>query len=289
MIDAYLVPSVDGLAYGLLLFTVAAGLTLTFGVGGVLNLAHGTVYATGAYTAAALGDGSWAGLGLAVMVATVAGAGGGALLSVALRPLNGRGHLAQALLTFGLSLAGGGTLIAIFGADDRRPVVPAVLDTAVEVGGHRYPLYRLLFILLAVVLAALGWLTVRRTRTGARVRAMADDADMLACTGTNPRAVLAGVLTAGGALAGFAGAVGAPIIGPGPRTAETVLLLSLVIVVLGGLGSIAGAFLAAIGVGQLQSLGVVLIPSWSPYLLLLAMAGVLLVRGRRAAFTTVRS
>jgi branched-subunit amino acid ABC-type transport system permease component len=111
---------------------------------------------------------------------------------------------------------------------------------------------------------------------------MADDPQMLACLGIAPRFVLAGVLTVGGALAGFAGAVGAPIIGPGPRTAETVLLLSLVVVVLGGLGSIGGAFLAAVGVGLVQSLGVVLIPAWSPYLLLTAMAVVLLVRGQHA-------
>jgi branched-subunit amino acid ABC-type transport system permease component len=282
MTGAHLVPVVDGLAYGLLLFTVAAGLTLTFGVGGVLNLAHGTTYAAGAFVAVAIGDGSWPGLLLAVVAGTAAGGLGGALLSAALIPVTGRGHLAQALLTFGIALAAGGALTRIFGVADRRPVVPAAVDGAVSIAGHTYPAYRLIFIVIATGVAAAGWFVVRRTRAGARVRAMADDPRMLACAGVSPRMVLAGVLTSGGALAGLAGAVGAPIIGPGPRTAETVLLLSLVIVVLGGLGSIGGAFLAAILVGMVQSIGVVLIPAWSPYLLLAAMAAVLLVRGQRA-------
>ncbi|WP_433241233.1 branched-chain amino acid ABC transporter permease [Streptosporangium sp. CA-135522] len=289
LLDAYLIPTIDGLAYGLLLFTVAAGLTLTFGVGDVLNLAHGTMYALGAYAAAALGDGSWAGLGLAVVVGTAAGAAGGGLLSVALAPLTGRGHLTQALLTFGMALAAGAVLVLAFGADDLRPTIPAALDTAVAVGDHRYPVYRLGFIVAAAVFAACGWLVIRRTRAGARVRAVVDDRDMLACLGTSPRTVLAVVLSAGGALAGLAGALGAPIIGPGPRTADTVLLLSLVIVVLGGLGSIGGAFVAAVIVGQVQSLGVVLAPAWAPYLLFAAMAAVLVLRHRRVLVLGGRS
>lgn len=280
LLDAYLIPTIDGLAYGLLLFTVAAGLTLAFGVGDVLNLAHGTLYAAGAYTAAALGDGSWLMLGVAVLAGTAIGATGGGLLSVALIPLTGRGHLTQALLTFGLALVGGAVLVLAFGADDLRPTIPSTLDTAVTIAGHRYPAYRLLFIVTASVLAAAGWLIIRRTRAGARVRAVVDDRDMLACLGTSPRTVLGGVLAVGGGLAGLAGALGAPIIGPGPHTANTVLLLSLVIVVLGGRGSIGGAFAAAIVVGQVQSLGVVLIPAWAPYLLFAAMAAVLVLRRR---------
>jgi branched-subunit amino acid ABC-type transport system permease component len=139
MTGAYLIPVVDGLAYGLLLFTVSAGLTLSFGVGGVLNLAHGTTYTAGAYLAVALGDGSWTGLLLAVAAATLAGAAAGGLLAVALIPVLGRGQLAQALLTFGIALAAGGLLIRVFGADDRRPRVPAAADVAVSIGGHTYP------------------------------------------------------------------------------------------------------------------------------------------------------
>lgn len=275
MADAYLIPVVNGVAYGLLLYTVAAGLTLTFGVAGVLNLAHGTVYVLGGYLAVSLSDGTWTGLGLGVLAGTGAGLASGLLLWAMLRPIEGRGHLAQALLTFGVALAGGVLLVRAFGSDDERPVLPAALDAPVDLLGHRYPAYRLGFIALAAVLAAGGVLLVRRTRFGAAVRAVADDRDMVAAIGLNPRAVMAGVLAAGGALAGLAGALGAPIIGPGPRTADTTLLLSLIIVVVGGLGSIGGAFIAAIAVGQIQNLGVTLAPNWAPYLLFAAMAAAL--------------
>ncbi|MGH3681719.1 MAG: ABC transporter permease subunit, partial [Natronosporangium sp.] len=118
--DGYLIPVVNGVAYGLLLFVVAAGLTLAFGAGGVLNLAHGAFYALGAYSAAVLTDGSWAGLVLAVLIGTVTGAAAGGLLSVGLAPLAGRGHLAQALLTFGVALVLGALLVLVFGPDELR-------------------------------------------------------------------------------------------------------------------------------------------------------------------------
>jgi branched-subunit amino acid ABC-type transport system permease component len=280
--DSYLIPVVNGVAYGLLLFVVAAGLTLAFGAGGVLNLAHGSFYALGAYSAAVLTDGSWPALALATVIGAVAGAVAGGLLSVGLAPLAGRGHLAQALLTFGVALAVGALLVLWFGPDELRPVVPGWLDQPVSIGGRAFPGYRLAVIGVATLLAVAGWLVLARTRAGARTRAMAADREMLACCGTNPRAVLAGVLATGGALAGFAGAVGAPIIGAGPRTGELVLLMSLIVVVLGGLGSVPGAFLAAIAVGQVQSVGVVLLPELAPYLLFAAMALVLLVRYRPA-------
>jgi len=287
VVDAYLIPAVNGLAYGLLLFTVAAGLTLIFGVADVLNLAHGTVYVAGGYVAVSISDGTWAGLGLGVLAGAAAGLVSGAILWAALTPLSGRGHLAQALLTFGIALAGGALLEKAFGVDELRPVLPAVLDGSVDLAGHRFPAYRLGFIGVAAVLAVIGRLVITRTRVGARVRAVVDDRDMVAALGVNPRVVLAAVLAVGGALAGVAGALGAPILGPGPSTASHTLLLSLIVVVVGGLGSVGGAFLAAIAVGQVQSLGVVLLPSASPYLLFAAMAVALLVRGRRGRGTGV--
>ena len=277
-LDAYLIPVIDGVAYGLLLFTLAAPLTLVFGAGGLLNLAHGSFYALGAYAAAFISDGSWTSLALAAAAGTLAGAAGGGLLSAALMPVTGRGHLAQALLTFGVALVAGAALVLAFGPDNLRPTVPAGLDMTVTLAGHRYPAYRLAFIAISAIVAGGGWLALARSRAGARLRAMVDDPHMLACLGINPRTVLAAVLTVGGALAGLAGVLGAPIIGPGPGTADTVLLLSLVIVVVGGLGSVGGSVAAAVGVGQVQSLGVVLAPTWTPYLLFAAMALALLVR-----------
>lgn len=280
MAVSYVIPVIDGVAYGLMLFVVAAGLSLAFGAAGVLNLAHGALFAIGGYAAAVLTDGSWARLLVAVLAGTVAGAVAGGLLTVGLVPLAGRGHLPQALYTFGVALAAGAMLVLAFGAEDLRPAVPALLDQPVSLFGRRYPGYRLAFILTATALAVGGWLVLTRTRWGARVRAMRDDPAMLACCGTSPTLMLAGVMTTAGALAGLAGALGAPIVGVGPGTAEWVLLLSLIVVVVGGHGNIAGTFAAAIAVGQVQSVGVLLLPGLAPFLLFAAMAVVLLARRR---------
>lgn len=282
LLDAHLIPAVDGVAFGLLLFVVAAGLSLAFGTAGVLNLSHGTLYAIGAYTGAELSDGTWGGLALGLAAGTAAACVAGAGLSAATAPLARRGHLAQALLTFGLALIGGDLLIQLFGADELPVRVPEALDSSVMLLGHRYPAYRLCFIVMAVLLAAFGTWVLTRTRMGAAVRAAADDPQMLAATGRNPRAVHTGVLAAAGALAGAAGVLGAPIIGPGPGTSENVLMLSLVVVVLGGLRSLWATFFAAIAVGEVQTLGVSLAPDLAPYLLFAAMAAVLVLRSRFA-------
>lgn len=282
LLDAHLVPAVDGVAYGLLLFVVAAGLSLAFGTAGVLNLSHGMLYAIGAYTGAELSDGTWGGLVIGLAAGTAAAALAGAGLSAATVPLARRGHLAQALLTFGIALVGGDLLIQFFGADELPVRVPGALDSSVHLLGHRYPAYRLCFIAMAVVLAAFGTWVLTRTRVGAAVRASADDPQMLAATGHNPRAVHTGVLAAAGALAGAAGVLGAPIIGPGPGTSENVLMLSLVVVVLGGLRSLWATFFAAVAVGEVQTLGVSLLPDLAPYLLFAAMAAVLVFRSRFA-------
>ncbi|GAA1265424.1 hypothetical protein GCM10009665_63320 [Kitasatospora nipponensis] len=282
MLDANLVPAVDGVAYGLLLFVAAAGLTLAFGTGNVLNLAHGTLYAVGGYTAAALGDGSWAGLLLAAVAGTAAAAGGGVLVAALTAPLRRRGHLAQALLTCGLGLIGAGLLSTAAGPDELPVVLPPGLGGSLLLLGHRFPVHRLALIAVAGVLAVAGHLLLTRTRAGALVRATVDDPQMVAaCLGTDPRRVHTAVLTAGGALAGLAGVLGAPVIGPGPRAADTVLLLSLAVVVLGGPGSVGGALLAAVAIGEVQTLGVVLLPDLAPYLLFTALAAALLLRGRR--------
>ncbi|HSA50730.1 MAG TPA: branched-chain amino acid ABC transporter permease, partial [Yinghuangia sp.] len=173
---------------------------------------------------------------------------------------------------------GGDLLTAHFGADQRRVEVPGALEEPVSLFGHTYPAYRLAFIGFAALLAALGyWLLVRST-AGSAVRATTDDPEMVACLGVDPRGVRAAVLVTGGALAGGAGVLGAPIIGPGPTTADTVMLLSLIIVVVGRLGSVPGALLAAIAVGEVQTLGVVLAPDLAPYLLFGAMGVALVAR-----------
>jgi branched-subunit amino acid ABC-type transport system permease component len=287
-LDAYLIPAIDGVAYGLLLFVVAAGLALCFGVANILNLAHGTLYAVGAYAAAAISGGGAGGLLLALLVGVVAAAGAGAALAGLVAPVAAGDHLAQALLTFGVALAGGGLLVVAFGPEDLPVAVPAALDRAVSLAGRPYPAYRLALVGAAALIGLGLWLLVRRTRAGMLVRAAADDAEMVACLGISPARVRVAVLAVAGALAGAAGVLGAPLIGPGPGAAATVLLLSLVVVVLGGvvsggLGSVGGTLLAAVAVGEIQTLGVALAPGAAPFLLFAAMTAALAARARGLA------
>jgi branched-chain amino acid transport system permease protein len=211
------------------------------------------------------------------------------VLSGLVAPIAKRGHLAQALLTFGVALMAGWGLSKAFGADQLPVTVPHSLDHAVSLFGHRYPGYRLAFIAVAAVLGGALSIVVRRTRVGSLVRATVDDREIVATLGVNPGAVRTWVLVAAGALAGAAGALGAPILGPAPDTADTVILLSLVVVVLGGMGSISGAFIAAIVVGEIQTVGVTVAPTVAPFALFAAMAlalaaraGGLLPSGRHA-------
>jgi branched-subunit amino acid ABC-type transport system permease component len=275
---AYLVPAVDGLAYGLLLFVVAAGCALAFGVAQTLNLAHGLLYAVGAYAAAALSGGSWTGLAVALAVGVPAAAGLGGLVAVAVHPLAHRGLLTQALLTFGIALIGGDLLLAGFGPQELPVRVPSTVDGSVHLLGHTYPAYRLALLVAGAGLALGLHLAVARTRAGMLVRALADDRAMVACLGVSPLRVRIGVLTTAGALAGAAGVLGAPVIGPAPGVADTVLLLSLIVVVLGGMRSIAAIAAAALVVGEIQTVGVALVPSVAPFLLCAAMAAVLTAR-----------
>ncbi len=277
-VDTLVITVVDGVAYGLLLAIAAAGLTVAFGAGGVLNLAHGVLIAAGGYIAVTTTAGTWASLVAAIVLAAVAGAAGGGVLAAATVRLCGRGHLDQALLTFGIALIGGNLLTTIFGSDVLRPRMPAALEGAVMVAGYRYPVDRLAVLAVAVLVAAVGYVVLHRSRAGRLIRATVDDRAMVAGIGVNPRTVDAAVLVTSGALAGLAGALATPILGVGPGTADTTLLLSLIIVVCGGLGSVPGAVTAAIGVGVVQTVGVVTVPAAAPYLLIAAMTVTLVAR-----------
>jgi len=282
-LSAQVVPSIDGIAYGLLLFLVAGGLTLSYGTARLLNLAHGTVCAVGAYTTGVLCHGTWPSLGFAVVAGTAAGAACGTVLAALLAPGSARGELRQALLTMGVALVGGDLLSTATGGTTLTVTLPAAVAGTVNTAGHRYPTYRLALIGIVLLVATGGYLALSRTRIGRLIRATVDDPEMVACLGISPTRVRTTVLTVSGALAGMAGAVGAPVIGAGPGTAEMVLLLSVVVVVVGGLGSIPGALIAAIGVGEAQTLGISALPDWvAPYLLSGAAITVLVIRARLA-------
>ena len=276
-----LVNGLDGLAYGMLLFTVSAGLMLVFGVMDVLNLAHGSLYLAGAYLAAAFTGGGIGGFVAAVLAGVAAGAVGGTILAGLLRPLHDGGHLEQALLTLGIAFIASWGFTAGFGASPHRADPPAALAGSFSVAGHGYPVYRLLFIAVAGALAAGLHLLVRRTTAGIVLRATVADPGMAAAMGIRTGRVYTLALATGGALAAGTGVLGAPLLGPAPGVDTHVLMLSLIVVVLGGTGSILHTLAAALLVGQVQAFTAT-VPAIAPFLLFTAVLAVLVVRGRRA-------
>ena len=263
-----LVTVVDGVAFGVLLFTIAVGLSLVFGIMDVLNLAHGALYLAGAYLAVRfVGDGQ----------ATL-GAFALAGLALLTRPLAARGHLDQALLTLGVALIVGDLLSAWFGNDVQSVPPPQFLAGSVAIGGREYPSYRLAVIAAGLALALVVYLLVERTRAGALVRATVADAPMVRALGVDTGRLMVATFAAGVVLACLGGVLGAPVLGAYPGLDERVLILGLVVVVLGGLGSVPGAFLGAMVIGQVEVLGVSLLPRYASFLVFGTMAVVLLLR-----------
>ncbi|MEV6927073.1 branched-chain amino acid ABC transporter permease [Dactylosporangium sp. NPDC051485] len=279
---ANLVLVVDGVASGLLLFCVAAGLTVLFGVFGVFNMAHGTGCLIGAYIAATTFPHGLLGLAVGVAAATAGGLLFGAVLQLLLAPLSDR-PMQQSLATLGIAAIVGDLLTERFGALPLRVDAPGRLGGSVTVAGEVYPLWRLLFIAAAVLLAVGLFVTVNRTRAGAVVRAVAADPAMAAACGINPRAVRWAVFAVAGALTVSIGALGAPILGAAPGVDEQLLLQSLVVVVVGGLGSIRGALLASLGVGVLTPFAAMFASGLSPLLLTGALLLALAVRRTQPA------
>jgi len=272
----------NGLAIGSLLFILAVGLSLVFGMMDVLNLGHGALYLIGAYVGYQFaGDvSSWAGFLTALGVAAVFGVVAGLILSVATQPLIGRGHLDQALLTLGVALVVAEVISIIFGDDVQNVVAPPGLNSSVEVLGNTYPAYRLALIGVGAVLAVVVWLVIEKTSLGALIRASVSDREMVSAVGVDNRKVKAGVFAFGSMLAALAGVLGGPVYGARTGLDETVLLLALVVIVIGGLGSVRGALIGALLIGQVESLGRALVPEFASFMLFGALALVLIVRPR---------
>jgi len=280
-LDANLVTLVDGVAFGVLLFTIALGLSLVFGVLDVLNLAHGAIYLVGSYLAVQLLGGGGTAMGLFLLAAVLAllvGAAGGAALALLTSPLKSRGHLDQALLTLGVALVVVDLLSARFGNDVRAVDPPAALTGSASLLGHDYPVYRLALVAAGLLLALGAYLLVERTRFGSLVRATVVDAPMVRALGVDTGRLTAVVFAGGAGLAALGGVLGAPLLSAFPGLDERVLILGLVVIVVGGLGSVAGALVGALVIGQVQVLGVALLPSYASFLLFGAMAAVLLLR-----------
>jgi branched-chain amino acid transport system permease protein len=272
-----LVSVLNGLSIGFLLFILAVGLSIVFGMMDVLNLAHGALFLGGAYLGAAFA-GSWGGFVAALAIAAVGGLVAGALLSVMTEPLRKRSHLDQALLTLGVAFVVAEVLIIAFGDDPLSAAAPPGLDGSVSVFGAVYPTYRLALIGVGAVLAVVVYLVVERTRIGALVRATVADREMVATIGIDNRLVTGAVFAVGSLLATTAGVLGGPIYGARPGLDATVLILALVVVVIGGLGSVRGALVGALIIGQVDTLGRVLLPELASFVLFAALALVLVLR-----------
>lgn len=279
-LDANTASLLNGLALAAVLFLIAVGLSLVFGTMNVLNLAHGAVSLTGAYVGVALlgGQPTMGNFLVAVLIAAAIGVLLGGVLAAMTSVVDD--HLRQALLTLGIALIAGDLLREIFGGDVESVSAPIGLDGTVSVMGNPYPVYRLAIIVVSAVVAGLLYLVLERTRVGAIVRATVADRSMVEAIGIRTSLVLGGVFGAGAALAAVGGLLAAPVLGAQPGLDDTVLLLALVVVVIGGLGSLRGALVGALLVGQVQTLGVALFSEFASFLLFGAMGLVLLIRPR---------
>ena len=251
----------NGLQLGVLLFLLAAGLTLVFGIMSFVNLAHGSLYMLGAYFGAAMFARTES--FLLGLIAAVVGAGLVGLLldRFALTKLYERDHLDQVLATFGLILFFNELIRIIWGPSSVFMQAPDALSSTVEIAGFSYPSYRLAIIAAGVAVALGLWLLIQKTRVGMLIRAGATNAGMVAALGVNIKWLNTLVFALGAALAGLAGVMAGPIVSVQPGMGEPVLILTLVVIIIGGLGSIRGAFYAALIVGVVDTLGRAFMPT----------------------------
>lgn len=274
-----LIQTLNAVQYGLLLFLVASGLTLIFGVMGVINLAHGSFYMMGAYLAFSLSS-LTGNLLITIVIGTLLSVALGALLEWALfTHLYRRNHLQQVLLTYGLILIFEELRSMMVGDDVYSVKVPQWLDFSVPLGSiMAYPAYRL-FISAVCLLVALGlYLLIQRTTVGARIRAGASNRDMVQILGINIDLVYRLVFSLGVALAAFAGMINAPAATVSPGMGTQVLIVSFVVVIVGGIGSVGGALLASLLIAFADTFGKVFVPDYAGMAIYVVMAAILLWR-----------
>ncbi|QYJ16421.1 High-affinity branched-chain amino acid transport system permease protein LivH [Rubrobacter xylanophilus DSM 9941] len=276
-LSAVAVQVLAGLTYGMLLFMISVGLSVIFGLMGIVNLAHGVFFVLGAYVAfSVLGAG--ANFLVALVVAMLAMAVLGLFIERILLFRSYGDELGQVLLTFGLAFIIADIIKMIWGNRLQSLPTPALIDFSVSLGAVTFPAYRLVVVLVGCLLAVLLWYLESRTRIGAIIRAGVDDRQMVAALGINVTLVFAGVFAFGAALAGLGGVLGGPVLGMYPDMGFEILVLSLIVVVLGGLGTWKGAFVGGILVGMVEIFGQAYFPSLSLVIVFLLMAGVLLIR-----------
>ena len=262
-ISLFLEQVLNGLQFGVMLFLMSAGLTLVFGVMGLINLAHGSLYMIGAFAAAAIASwtGSfWLGLVASLMAAAIAGV---IVEIVIIRRLYKRDHLDQVLATFALILLFSEAMRWIFGAFPLFLDVPEILSGTLSLPlGIEYSKYRMMIIVVGILIAVGLFSLISKTRLGVRIRAGESDSEMIAALGVDISKLYTLVFALGAALAGLAGAMVGAIQSVEVGMGEPVLILEFVVIVIGGIGSIKGALVGAILVGLTDTLGRFLLPSF---------------------------
>jgi branched-chain amino acid transport system permease protein len=280
MVDFLIAQTLNGLVYSMLLFLLALGLSLTFGMLRVINLAHGGFFLMGAYfgvTAWNLTQSFW----IAIMAGSLGSALVGILLERAwLQRFYARNELDQVILTFGFALVFADLMKMFWGKDIRSIPVPAGFSGAVQIAGTYFPSYRLVLIAVGFSLFVATWLAIERTKVGALIRASVADRVMVSGLGFNIRLLFTYVFAFGTAVAGLAGVLGAPITGVYPGLDFEVLITTLIVVVVGGLGSISGAFWASLLIGLAETYGKAVYPAAASFIIFGLMAAVLLFRSR---------
>jgi len=270
--------ALNGLSYGVLLFLLSVGLTLIFGMLDIVNLAHGSFYMLGAYAGLAFiaaTDSFWVALALAPLVV----GGLGALIERScLRPLYRRPPLDQVLLTFGFIYFFEDLVKWTWGGRIRSIPSPDLFSASVTVFGATVPSYRLFVIVFGLGVAVVLWLLIERTRLGAIVRAGVFDAEMTAGMGINIDRVFTAVFAGGAALAGLSGVIAGPIQSAYPPMGASILIPALIVVVVGGLGSLKGSLAGSLIIGQAETFGKVWLPGGSMLIIYVVMALILLFR-----------
>lgn len=267
----------NGLSLGMVLFLLSAGLSIIFGLMRIINLAHGSFYLIGGYvglTVMTVTGNFWIGLLVAPVVAGLLGAIVHAFL---LRRLQ-TNELAQVLLTFGLVLMVSDATITIWGGLPQTLPQPAILEGAVSIGAFTFPAYRLALTAAGLIAAILMWLVLDKTRIGAIVRAGVDDEEMVQGIGIGIGKVFTAVFAAGAALAAVAGVLGGAFLGVYPGADFDVVLLAFAVVVIGGLGSLRGAFVGSLFIAMIDTLGKALTPQLAMFTVFVPMAIMLAIR-----------
>ncbi len=275
----YLIQTLNGLQYGFLLFLVASGLTLVFGIMGIINLAHGSFYMVGAYLAWWLTQ-ETGNFFLAVLLAVPISVALGLLIErLGISFLYKRDHLYQVLFTYGLILVLNELRSIAFGDDVHGVGIPDILAASIPLTDTQsYPVYRLFISAVCIGVAALLYLVIQRTRLGMTIRAGASNREMVQALGIDVNRLFAIVFGLGAALAAFAGMIAAPVSSVFPGMGDHVLIISFVVVVIGGVGSIKGAFVGAMLIGLADTFGAVFLPAAAGVVVYAVMALVLLWR-----------